>query len=362
VIIGFAAFDRRDKAIFEYAHSKADPSKVAAARINPYLADAVDVLLFKRGKPLCDVPEMVFGTKLVDDGHFILDREQRSELILKYPFTRRFIRPFTGGDEFLNGTERWVLWLEKALPTEIRHCPPILERIEAVREFRAASKKAPTVELAAKPSAIGEDRQPKDDYLLFPKVSSERRHYVPLGFLKADVIANGSSLIVPNAGLSEFGILSSAMHMAWMRYTGGRMKSDYQYSSQIVYNNFPWPDGTAEQCKRVEEKARAVLAAREPHLPPRGLGTLADLYDPLAMPAELARAHAELDRAVEKCYRSGPFHSDRERVEFLFALYETLTAPLLPATTKRRGRRSRNASATPRRSGQRTPFLPGQEL
>jgi hypothetical protein len=168
-------------------------------------------------------------------------------------------------------------------------------------------------------------------------------------------------LIIPAATPYEFGVLESAMHTAWMRYTGGRMKSDYQYSSQILYNNFPWPSATAAQRERVGEKARGVLAARERHLPPRGMATLADLYDPLAMPRELLKAHTELDRAVEKCYRAGPFHSDRERVEFLFSLYEKLTAPLLPIAHKPRGRRSRTA-ATTRRTRPGTPALPGQNL
>ena len=162
---------------------------------------------------------------------------------------------------------------------------------------------------------------------------------MPLGFLDPVFIANGSSLIIPDAGLYDFGVLSSVMHMAWMRYTGGRLESRYQYSSEIVYNNFPWPNVTAKQRARVAEKSRAVLAARRPHLPPRGTATLADLYDPLSMPPALSKAHAELDRAVEQCYRAEPFRSDRERVEFLFALYEKLTAPLLPAAPKKRGRK-----------------------
>jgi hypothetical protein len=228
-----------------------------------------------------------------------------------------------------------------------------------VREWRRSSGRAETVQLAATPSLFGEIRQPNSDYLLLPKVSSEERRYLPIGFLTPDVIASGSSLIIPAATSYEFGVLESAMHTAWMRYTGGRMKSDYQYSSQIVYNNLPWPDATAKQRERVGEKARSVLAAREPHLPPRGMATLADLYDPLAMPRELLKAHAELDRAVEKCYRGAPFHSDRERVEFLFSLYEKLTAPRLPVAPKPRGRRSRTPATAPR-ARQCTPALPGQ--
>ena len=200
----------------------------------------------------------------------------------------------------------------------------------------------------------------KGNYLAIPEVSSERRPVIPIGFLPASVIPSNKIQVVPNATLFHFGVLCSAMHMAWMRQVTGRMKSDYSYSAKIVYNNFPWPDATAQQHERVEEKARAVLAAREPHLPPRGLATLADLYDPLAMPAELLRAHTELDRAVEKCYRSEPFHSDRERVEFLFSLYEKLTAPLLPATPRRGGERTAT-TLQPRRIRRRTPALPGQD-
>jgi type I restriction-modification system DNA methylase subunit len=367
VIIGFAAFDRPDKVIFEYPHSKAEPLKVTAARINPYLADAADVLLFKRGKPLCEVSEISYGSmandqKRGDDGvgNLILDVEARRKLLAETPELAPFIRPFVGSREFINNIERWCLWLVDAPPQLIRSSPELSRRINSVREWRESSGRAETVRLAATPSLFGEIRQPKSDYLLLPKVSSEERPYLPIGFLPPKVIASGSSLIVPGATRYEFGVLSSAMHMAWMRYTGGRMKSDYQYSSQIVYNNFPWPDATAAQRERVEDKARAVLSTREPHVPPRGLGTLADLYDPLSMPPELVKAHDELDRAVEKCYRADQFRSDRERVELLFLLYEKLTAPLLPATPKPRGRRPRTEPTTPRPARQRTPALPGQ--
>jgi hypothetical protein len=368
VIIGFAAFDRPDKVIFEYARSKAEPLKVAAARINPYLADAADVLLFKRGKPLCDVPEINYGSMANDQkrgdegaGHLILDAEARQRLLEENPELAPFIRRFVGSREFINNTERWCLWLVNAPPQLLRSSPELRRRIDAVREWRQSSGRAETVRLAATPSLFGEIRQPNSNYLLLPKVSSEERRYLPIGFLTPDVIASGSSLIIPAATPYEFGVLESAMHTAWMRYTGGRMKSDYQYSSQILYNNFPWPSATAAQRERVGEKARGVLAARERHLPPRGMATLADLYDPLAMPRELLKAHTELDRAVEKCYRAGPFHSDRERVEFLFSLYEKLTAPLLPIAHKPRGRRSRTA-ATTRRTRPGTPELPGQNL
>jgi hypothetical protein len=368
VIIGFATFDRANKVIFEYARSRGEPLKIVTARINPYLADAVDVLLFKRGKPLGEVSEISYGSMANDqkrgdesDGNLILDAKARAGLLAENPEIAPYIRPFVGSKEFINNTERWCLWLVDAPPQLLRNSPELIRRIDSVRQWRQSSKRPETVRLAATPALFGEIRQPTSDYLLLPKVSSEERPYLPIGFLAPDIIASGSSLIVPTATRYEFGVLASAMHMAWMRYTGGRMKSDYQYSSQIVYNNFPWPNPTPEQRERVEEKARAVLAAREPHLPPRGLGTLADLYDPLSMPPALAKAHAELDRAVEKCYRPEPFDSDRQRVEFLFALYEKLTAPLLPVTPKTRGRRSQTAATGPRRTRQRTPALPGQD-
>jgi hypothetical protein len=278
---------------------------------------------------------MVFGTKLVDDGHFVLNSDERNALLHECPDVKPFLRTFIGGEEFLNGSERWVIWLTNAPPALVRNCRSLRERVERVRQFRLASKKQPTVELGKTPCAVGEDRQPDKDYLLFPKVSSERRRHVPLGFLPASVVANGSSLIVPGASLYHFGVLSSEMHMAWMRQVAGRLESRYQYSGTIVYNTFSWPEaGSAKQRAAVETAAQAVLDARK-QFPD---ATLADLYDPLAMPPALAKAHAELDRAVDRCYRSQPFESDRQRVEYLFALYEKLTAPLVPPVKKARKR------------------------
>jgi hypothetical protein len=327
----------------------------------------VDVLLFKRGKPLCDVPEISYGSMANDQkrddegpGNLILDAEARAKMLAETPELSPYIRRFVGSKEFINNTERWCLWLVDAPPHLLRSNKELIRRIESVKIWRESSKRPETVRLAATPSLFGEIRQPSSAYLLLPKVSSEERSYLPIGFLPPDDIASGSSLIIPTATAYEVGVIESAIHMAWMRYTGGRMKSDYQYSSQIVYNNFPWPNPSQNQRAQVEEKARAVLAAREPHLPPRGLATLADLYDPLAMPPELLKAHTDLDRAVEKCYRPEPFHSDRERVEYLFSLYEKLTAPLLPVTPKTKSRRSQTAATNPKPRKQRTSELPGQ--
>ncbi len=350
VIIGFGLGDVPEKRLYDYDHDPLNPAVSVVRNISPYLIEGNDTVATRRTSPIADVPPMVFGTKLVDDGHFVLDAAERATLLRDYTGIARYIRPYIGGEEFLNGGERWVLWLTDANPADLRACPPVMERIERVRAFRAASKKAPTVELAKIPAAVGEDRQPSSDYLLFPKVSSERRLYVPLGFLPKSIVANGSSLVVPDATIYHFGILSSSMHMAWMRQTCGRLESRYQYSNTIVYNNYPWPaTPTAGQRSAVEKAAQRVLDARA------GFpgATLADLYDPLAMPPILATAHAALDKAVDKCYRDTPFPSDRARVEYLFALYEQLTAPLgLTAKPKRGGKAVR---AKPLPQGKGTP-------
>ena len=363
VIVGFGAIDVPGKIIYDYPQSNAEPLAIPATRINPYLADAVDVLLFKRGEPLCQVPRINYGSMANDKrktdkglGNLILNRPGRDDLLAETPDLEPYIRPFMGSEEFLNGTERWCLWLAEAPPGLLRRSPKLMGRIEAVREARLASGRPETVKLAGTPSLFGEIRQPATDYLLVPKVSSEDRPHMPLGFLPPTVIANGSSLIIPDASEYDFGVLSSMMHMAWMRYTGGRLESRYQYSSQIVYNNFPWPSPSAEQRALVVAKAQAVLHARAPHLPPRGMSTFADLYDPLAMPAALGRAHVELDRAVERCYRQEAFQNDRERVEYLFGQYEKMIAPLLPATPRSRGSR---VSRTPRPASPRRARTPG---
>ena len=360
VIIGFASYDVPQKRLYDYVGATTEPVVSVVKNLNPYLVEGADLWVDKRRTPLSDAQPMIYGSKPVDGGHLILSDAEKAKLIADCPEAKRFVRRFMGTDEFLYGIPRWCLWLVNESPSEWRHLEQIRMRINAVREFRQASKKSKTQEQAEQPTVFGELRQPRSAYLAVPEVSSEQRRYIPIGFVKADVIASNLLYTVPNASLFTFGVVSSEMHMAWMRYVAGRLESRYRYSSGLVYNNFPWPNTTTEQREGVEEKAQAVLAAREPHLPPRGLGTLADLYDPLAMPPNLLKAHTELDRAVEKCYRPEPFHSDRERVEFLFSLYEKLTAPLLPVTSKPRVRGPKAESTTPRPKRQRTPALPGQ--
>ncbi|HZZ73717.1 MAG TPA: type IIL restriction-modification enzyme MmeI [Pirellulales bacterium] len=224
--------------------------------------------------------------------------------------------------------------------------PESMKRVENVRRFRLDSKSAPTQKLAATPTRFHVENIPKRSFVVIPKVSSERRRYIPIGFLEPKTLVSDLCFINTNVTMFHFGVLTSAMHMAWVRQVCGRLKSDYRYSAKLVYNNFPWPESpTEKQQETVAVKAQAVLDVRENYLPPQGDSTLADLYDPLSMPAPLVKAHAELDRAVDRCYRAEPFRSDRERVEHLFALYEKLTAPLLPATEKPKRRSNKRNDA-----------------
>ncbi|MBI1956096.1 MAG: class I SAM-dependent DNA methyltransferase, partial [Acidobacteria bacterium] len=334
VIVGFAAFDTTNKRIYDNENETV--TAITAKNISPYLVEGSDLAITNRSKPLCAAPEMKFGNQPIDGGHFILDAAARKELIEKEPKAAKFVRPFLGAQEFINGEERWCLWLADISPSELRSIPEVKKRVELVREFRLGSKRPVTRELAAIPTRFAFISHPNKDYLLVPSVSSERRPYIQIGFMRAEVIASNLCLIVANATLYHFGVLSSAMHMAWVRQVCGRLKSDYRYSTKLVYNNYLWPEApSAKQRAAVEAAARAVLDTRK-KFPD---ATLADLYDPLAMPPALVKAHADLDRAVDLCYRPQPFDSDRQRVEHLFALYEKLTAPLIAPAKK--GRRKR---------------------
>ncbi len=361
VIIGFSSHATPRCTLFDYEGTRDEPTRVEVTRINPYLIEAANIMLESRRAPLNGAPEVNYGSFALDDGNYTLSPSQKEEFLRECPAAAEYVRPFIGGRELIHGEERFCLWLAEAEPERIRRMTAVMKRIEAVQQWRASRGRESTVRLAATPTLFAEVRQPTTDYLAFPTLSSVRRRYIPIAYLQPSVIASNQVYVVAGADRWTFGLLDSGMHMAWVRNIGGRFKSDFRYSAGIVYNNFPWPNPTPEQRTRVEEKARAVLAAREPHLPPRGMSTLADLYDPLTMPAALAKAHAELDRAVEKCYRPEPFHSDRERVEHLFRLYEQLTAPLLPATPKTRGRRSQTAATGSRPRRGRTPGLSSAE-
>jgi hypothetical protein len=330
VIIGFGLTDRNIKRLYHYTDVTGDPVETIASRINGYLIDGPIIFIDSRTKPLCEVPQMSYGSMPIDDGNLILSEEEVAAFIEREPTIKEMIRPYYGGDEFINNKKRFCLWLADISPMLINKSKLVKERIEQTRLFRKTSKREATNKLAVTPSLFGEIRQPETDYLLIPKVSSENRLYIPIGFMKTEQITNGSALIIPNAGLYEFGILTSAMHMAWMRYICGRMKSDYQYSASLVYNNFPWPLPTEKQINAITEAAKAVLDTRQ--LFPDS--TFAVLYNPSTMPPKLIKAHRKLDKAAEAAYGRS-FDNDSQRVAYLFELYQKLSGELFVETRKR---------------------------
>lgn len=336
VIIGFAAYDRPAKRIYDYDAESGNVTVITAGNISPYLIEGSDVVLPIRRDTICDVPDIINGNKPADGGHLIIEPEDKKEFVRLNRSAEPYVRSFVSAEEYLNGKERWVLWLVDAPPHILRENPDVKRRIEAVREFRLKSQKESTRRRADRPALFDQIRQPTTPYLLIPRHSSETRKYVPFGYFGPEVIIGDSCTAIPNATLYHFGVLSSEMHMAWMRQVCGRLESRYRYSNKLVYNNYPWPAPvTTKQRASVESAAQAVLDARSQY----STSTLAELYDPLAMPAPLLQAHQQLDRAVDRCYRKEPFPSERHRVEYLFALYEKITVPLVSAARpKRKGR------------------------
>ena len=336
VIVGFGMEDSRVKRLSDYENNATEPTVVQARNISPYLVEGGDIVVGTRTAPIGGARPIVFGNMPNDGGHLLLDDTDREALIAQEPGAARYLRPILGSVEFISGQTRWCLWLADINPADLRKLPLILTRVDAVRRHRLESTRETTRGLAGMPSLFGEIRQPMTRFLAIPKTSSERRPYIPMAFLEPTVITTTELLMVPGATVYDFGILSSAMHMAWVRQVCGRLKSDYRYSNSLVYNNYPWPQTVTDaKRERVESAAQAVLDARI-QFPD---ATLADLYDPNAMPAALRKAHDALDKAVDRCYRPQPFTSERQRLEFLFNLYEQLIAPLAPRTPKRSPRR-----------------------
>ena len=323
VIIGFANYDIAEKRIFEYADIKAEAHEVKVKNINPYLVEGNDSFLPARRKPICNVPEMLYGNKLVDGGFYLFTDEEMKMFLTEEPNAKKYFRKILSGDEFINGKNRWVLYLKDADPKELKVMPKVFERINEVRKYREGSPKKQTQETALTPALFAEPRQPENDFLLVPRTSSENRRYIPFGFFTKDYIVNDSCTALPNATRYHFGMLSSLMHMAWVKNVCGRLKSDFRYSNTLIYNNFPWPESpTAKQKEAVEKAAQAVLDARL--IFPQS--SLADLYDPNTMPPALVKAHQQLDKAVDLCYRPQPFINETKRIEFLFELYDKYTA------------------------------------
>ena len=292
VIIGFSVAENREtKRIFTAERYQ------EAQNINPYLMDAPTIFIESRKKPLCDVPAITKGCQPTDGGNLIIEASEIKEFLEKEPNAKQYIKKLVGAREFINNQERWCLWLVGISPAELRKMPLVMQRVEKVREMRLNSSDAGTRKLAETPTLFRETYNPKS-FIIVPSASSERRKYIPLGFLGEDTISTNLNLIIPDATIYHFGILTSNVHMAWMRAVCGRLKSDYRYSKDVVYNNFPWPTLTDAQKAKIEQTAQAILDARA--LYPDC--SLADLYDEIAMPPELRKAHQQNDRAVMQAY------------------------------------------------------------
>ena len=336
VIVGFANFDTNNKSIFEYEDIKGEAHEIKAKNINPYLVDAKDLLINKSSNPICNVPKMSFGNMPLDGGNLLLTDEEKNDFILKEPKAEKFIKPLISAYEFLNGEKRWCLWLVDAEPNELKQLPEVLKRVEAVRKFRLDSVAPSTQKFASTPTLFRDRNQP-NTFIVIPRVSSENRKYIPIGFFDKNSIVSDTCMSVPNSNIYHFGVLMSTMHMAWVKTVCGRLESRFRYSKDIVYNNFPWPENPNEkQVKAIETAAQKVLDARLQF--PNS--SLADLYDPITMPPALVKAHNELDKAVDLAYRSQPFTGDANRMVFLFELYEKYTAGLFAIEKKKKTKQS----------------------
>jgi type II restriction/modification system DNA methylase subunit YeeA len=338
VIIGFANYDTDNKRIFEYEDIKGEAHEIKAKNINPYLVDAKDLLITKRTNPLCNVPKIKFGNQPIDGGWLILDEEERNNALKSEPFIEKYIRGYFGSEEFINGRIRYCLWFtdDDFNPKEIKSSKFLVQRLANVRKFRLESERKDTQKLADTPTQFAFISHEESEYIIIPSVSSERRKYIPIGFMPSDSIASNLCLIIPKATLFHFGILTSLMHMAWVKSVCGRLKSDYRYSNGIVYNNYPWPENpTDKQMKAIETAAQKVLDVRLQF--PKS--TMGDLYEPDGMPPALVKAHNALDKAVDLAYRPQPFTSEANRMVFLFELYEKYTAGLFVVEKKKKSKK-----------------------
>mgnify|MGYP002427415359 CR=1 FL=1 len=317
VIVGFSVAPNNAPKIL-YTSERAQ----AVQNINGYLLDAENVFVENRGKPICAVPEIGIGNKPIDGGNYLFTKEEMGEFLKAEPAAEKYFKPWYGSQEFINRCPRYCLWLGDCPPNELRRMPECLKRVEAVRQMRLASKSPGTVKLADKPTRFHVENMPKGTYIVVPEVSSERRRYVPMGFMTPDILCSNLVKIIPNATLYHLGVLTSNVHMAWMRAVCGRLKSDYRYSKDVVYNNFPWPTPTGAQKAKIEQTAQAILDARA--LYPDS--SLADLYDETTMPPELRKAHQMNDKAVMLAYGfSVRDMTESKCVAELMRMYQQLT-------------------------------------
>ena len=315
VIIGFSLYDdKKDKHVIDEGGGI-----TVCKHINPYLADAEDFFIESRSTPLFDVPKMRFGSMPRDGGGFVLTEDEAAELAANEPLSRNWIRPYIGATEFINNKSRYCLWMVNANPDDLKKCPEVMKRINSVRDFRASSKAAGTRKFAETPTVFCQIAQPDTDYIIVPKTSSGRRRYLPIGFMDKNTIASDLVFLIPDADLYHFGILMSNVHNAWMRTVAGRLKSDYRYSKDIVYNNFPWPDVTSQQKDMIEKTAKIIIDVRNSF----SGSSLAGLYDPNTMPPTLRKAHQANDRAVMQAYGMPIKETDEAAcVAWLMKLYQ----------------------------------------
>ena len=336
---------RSEKRLFSYQDIQGEPLESSHAVITPYLLDGSGladphIVVREESRPINAMNRLLSGSQPIDNGHYVFDRKQREDLLETEPGAAALLRPFVGAREYLQGGERWILDLHDASPASLAQLPRVRSLIAAVRAWRLTSKRKSTLKLAETPTLWQVNVLPTEPFLVLPEVSSERRDYAPIGWLEPPTIPSNLVRILEEASLAEFALLTSAMHMAWLRHVGGRLKSDYRYSIGLVYNTFPLPPGFADgsaDVSRLGEFAQAVLDARAKYPD----ATLANLYDPDLMPAILRKAHQALDRAVDRLYRRQGFESERERVEHLFRLYERMRAPLKTAKSKPKQRRKK---------------------
>ena len=341
VIVGFGLQDVPNKSIYEYVDIKGESHAVKANDINPYLVDAPDLTLPRRSSAICDVPEIGIGNKPIDGGNYLFTTAEKEEFISKEPAAAPYFRRWVGSHEFINSCERWCLWLGDCPPDLLRCMPEVMSRVQAVRKLRLESVSASTRKLADMPTRFHVENMPASAYMIIPETSSERRLIIPIGYMDPKTLSSNAVKIISGTTVFHFGVLTSVMHMSWVRAVCGRLKNDYRYSADIVYNNFPWPVIASEArqsseetespnglhrskasrndklTQAIEAAAQAVLDARAAH--PQA--SLADLYDPLTMPANLLKAHQALDKAVDAAYGYKGANTDAARVAFLFERY-----------------------------------------
>ena len=314
VIIGFGMIEKRNKFIVD-----GDICSYVG-NINGYLVDAKNICIESRRKPLCDIPQIGIGNKPIDGGYYLFTEDEKNDFIAKEPASKEFFKKWIGSDEFINGKKRYCLWLGDCEPADLKNMPECLKRVEAVRKYRLASKSKPTRKLADKPRRFHVENMPNNNYIVIPESSSKNRRYIPIGFLSPDIFSSNLVKIIPRGTLYHFGILTSSIHNCWMRTVAGRLKSDYRYSKEIVYNNFPWPEANKRQQTKIAKLAQVVLDARK-QFPG---SSLADLYDPLTMPPVLLEAHQNLDREVMRLYGFPARMAEAAVVARLFELYQNI--------------------------------------